>query len=235
MLKIKIIGALILLTGLLLAMPGCEIKPPAQGEKLSEVEQLYDQENYKDAMNVARYNLKDDPKDPASVITVWKIQMLQGSDTKLYAQQLFKAVRERLPEFGSDLIPYLGRGLTKDENNPVRLFCLLCLTELPETASSEQIAKVLEPGYTLGAKTSDVILDDLQVEAALMLGMRRYTPAYEGIVALTGSGNAATRGEAVMALGYLGDQRALPVLEELTKNSEVAAKADSAIALIKGQ
>ena len=237
MIKVKSFGRGMFLAGLAIVMVCCEISPPQGGERLSEIEQMYNQGNYKDAMNVARYNLKNNPQDPASVVTVWKVQVLQGTKSKVYVQQMFKAVRERLSDFGNPIILYLGRGMTDDASNPVRLFCLLCLGELPEVSSSEQIVKVLDPGYTLGNKPSDITLGYLQGEAALILAMRRYTEAFEGIAALTGSEDEECRGKAAMALGYLGDQRALPILEKLTgdQSKTVAAKADSAIAFIKGQ
>jgi len=235
MFKIKFFGVFFLSVCMLFILGGCEIKPPQQGERLSEVEQLYNQGNFKDAMSVARYNLKKNPKDPASVVTVWKVQLLQGTKSEEYARQFFNVARQRVSDFGNALIPYLARGMLTDASNPVRLFCLLCLGDLPEPASSEAIAKVLEPDYTLGDKPSDVNLDCLRSEAALLLAVRRYSPAFEGIVALTKSEDGETRGNAAMALGYLGDQRALPILEELKKDKEVAARADSAIAFIKGE
>ena len=235
MIKLKLFGLTTLLISMIFVLAGCEISPPSQGEKLSEVEQLYNQGNFKDAMNVARYNLKNGKKDPASVVTVWKTQVLQGTKSKVYVQQLFKAVKERVPEFGNPMIPFLGRGMLDDAHNPVRLFCLLCLGELPDVSSSGLIAGVFDPGYTMGDKPSDITLDYLRSEAALILGKRKYSQVYEGIVALTGSEDGETRGNAAMALGYLGDQRALPILEELKKDKDVAEKADSAIALIKGE
>ena len=132
--------------------------------------------------------------------------------------------------------------MLKDEHNTVRLFCLLCLAELPDVSSSELLAKVFDPGYTLGNKPSDVTLDCLRGEAGLVLGKLKYSQVYEGIVALTESEDGEVRGKAAMALGYLGDERALPKLEELAKDEfklrnvrYVAEKADSAIALIKGE
>ena len=242
MIKVKLFGLPVLLISMIFFLAGCEISPPSKGEKLSEVEQLYNQSNFKDAMNVARYNLKNNPKDPASVVTVWKTQVLQGTKSKVYVQQLFKAVKERVPEFGNGLIPFLGRGVLVDSHNTVRLFCLLCLGELPDVSSSDLIAKVFDPGYILGDKPSDVTLDCLRGEAGLVLGKRKYSQVYEGIIALTESEDGEVRGNAAMALGYLGDERALPKLEELTKDEfklrgarYVAEKADSAISLIKGE
>lgn len=232
MLRNKLSVMMLMLCGMIIFLGSCEVKPPAGGARLSEVEKLYDQGNYKDAMNVARYNLKNEPKDPASVVTVWKVQILQGTKSKDYTTEFFKAARDRIADFGNDLIPYLGRGLTSDSSNPVRLFCLLCLGELPDNASSEQICKVFEPGYTLGAKPSDVTLDDLRNEAALILSMRRYIPAFDGIAAMAESENPGTRVVAAMALGYLGDKRALPILEKLSQDQNVGVIADSSIARI---
>ncbi|MFC1614054.1 HEAT repeat domain-containing protein [Gemmatimonadota bacterium] len=232
MLKIKLSGMMLLLCSTMIFLGNCEVKPPAEGARLSEVEKLYDQGNYKDAMNVARYNLKNKPKDPASVITVWKVQVMQGTKSKDYTTEFFKVARERVVDFGNDLIPYLGRGLTSDASNPVRLFCLLCLGELADNASSEQICKVFDPGYAIGNKTSDITLEDLRSEAALILSMRRYNQAFDGIAAMAESQNPETRVVAAMALGYLGDKRALPILEELSKDRDVDVLADSAIARI---
>jgi HEAT repeats len=232
MLKIKLSGMMLLLCSMMIILGSCGVQPPTEGARLSEVEKLYDQGNYKDAMNVARYNLKKNPKDPASVITVWKVQILQGTKSKEYTTQFFKAAGEKIADYGTDLIPYLGRGLTTDKSNPVRLFCLLCLGELPDNASSEQICKVFDPGYALGDKPSDVTIEDLRSEAALILSMRRYKQAFDGIATMAESQNPEIRVVASMALGYLGDKRALPILEKLSKDRDVGALADSAIARI---
>ncbi|MEA2064246.1 MAG: hypothetical protein U9P14_11145 [Gemmatimonadota bacterium] len=155
----------------------CGVSPPAedQGSKLSEIEQLYDEAKYKDAMNVARYNLNKDPKDPVTIVVVWKTQVLQGTKSIEYVQEFFKRASEKVPEYGSELVPPLARALKTDANNPVRLFCLLCLGELPDEAAGNEIASVFDPGYTMGDKPSNVTLDYLKSEANRLLEQRGYT------------------------------------------------------------
>jgi len=223
----------------LLIVTGCDLSVKQQ-EKLTEVEQLYNQEQYQNAMNVARFNLSKNPQDLASIVTVWKIQVLQGTKSTEYVQQFYSQARERVLDYGEKLIPYLGRALAEDPYNTVRLFALYCLSEFEDTLSSRYLAKVLEPDYELGRKPSNVTLDLLRTEAAMILGKRKYTPAFDGIVALTKNPDGEVRATAAMALGFLGDERALPVLEELRKDNYtvggsrwVAEMADSAIARIK--
>ncbi|HUU29717.1 MAG TPA: HEAT repeat domain-containing protein [archaeon] len=213
---------------------GCNISVKKKGE-LSEVEQMYNQEQYKNAMNVARYNLSKDPKDPASIVTVWKIQVLQGTKSIEYAQQFYFQAKDKVAEYGEPLIPYLGKAIATDPHNSVRLFCLYCLTEFQDTLSSKYIAQVYEPDYKLGDKASNVTLDFMRSEASMALGAQKYTPAFDGIIALTKSPDSEIRAKAAMSLGLLGDQRAIPVLEELAKEkaSWVAEMADTALAKIK--
>ena len=225
-----------------LLFQGCQMSSQEKMGKLSEVEQMYVQQRYTDAMNVARFNLNKDPKDLASIATVWKVQVLQEAKTLDYAQQFYEQAKERVREYGPGLIPYMGRGLQGDHYNTVRLFCLYALGEFDDSTATQLIASVFEPDYTLGDKASNVTLDFIRGEAATALANRHYKPAFEGIAALLKSEDTDTRIKAVSALGFIGDQRAIPLLEELAKESLtqkdiawMAIMADSSIARIKRQ
>ena len=223
-----------------LLIQNCQMSSQEKMGKLSEVEQMYDQQRYTDAMNIARFNLNKDPKDLASIATVWKVQVLQEAKSLDYAQQFYEQAKERVREYGPGLIPYMGRGLLGDHYNTVRLFCLYALDEFDDSTATQLIARVFEPDYTLGDKASNVTLEFIRGEAATVLANRRYKPAFEGIAALLKSEDTDTRIKAVSALGFIGDQRAIPLLEELAKESLtkkdivwMAIMADSSIARIK--
>ncbi len=211
-------------------------QPSAREQKLSEVEDLYNQEQYQNAMNVARFNLgqNQDSPDPASVVVVWKVQVLQGTNSIDYVQQFYNQAQERVKSFGPELVPYLSRALLEDPYSSVRLFSMYSLSEFDDPAATEAIAKVLAPDYTIGTKPSNITLEFLRSEAAMMLGARKHAPAYDGIITLTQSQDADVRAKAVMALGMLGDQRAKPILEQLHNDPDkwVAEMADSSMARI---
>ena len=224
----------------LLMVFGCTLDVPKE-DKLSEVEQLYEQAQYQNAMNVARYNLSKNPKDPASVTTVWKVQVIQGDNTIDYVQQLYFGAKEMVVEFGESSIPYMGRGLMEDSYNTVRLFCLYALAEFDDSLSTNFIARVFEPEYTLGTKASDVSLEFLRSEAATIMGNRQYTPAFEGIAALAEIDDAEIASKVAIAFGAMGDKRAIPVLEKIsekyagkTNDSWVSEVAENSLKILKG-
>ena len=224
----------------LLMVLACTVEVPREG-RLSEVEELYEQAQYQDAMNVARFNLSKNPKDPASVTTVWKVQVIQGDNTIDYVQQLYFGAKEMVIDFGESSIPYMGRALMEDSYNTVRLFCLYALAEFDDSLSTSYIARVFEPTYTLGAKPSNVTLEFLRGEAATVLGNRKYTPAFEGIAALAKTDDAEIASKVAIALGTMGDERAIPILEEMSKkyagkpnDSWVTEVAENSLKILKG-
>ncbi|MCE5271588.1 HEAT repeat domain-containing protein [bacterium] len=204
------------LVGLLALISGCMSAP--QKAKLTEVEELYQQGQYQNAMSVARYNINNHENEPASIVVVWKVQVLQGTQSVEYVQALYNEAQSRVKEFGPTLVPFLCRGLQEDPYNTVRLFCMYAMSEFDDTTATRCVSQVLDPAYTLGAKPSDITLEFLQSEAAMVLGARKYTAAFDGIAKLAESKNLDTQNKVAQALGMLGDQRALPVLENLKKN-----------------
>ena len=224
----------------LLIIFGCTVEVPKE-QKLSEVEELYQQERYQNAMSVARFNLSKDPKDTASVVTVWKVQVIQGTKSIDYVQQFYFQAKERIIAFGEPLIPYLARALMEDSHNTVRLFCLYALAEFDDTLSTNYIAKVFEPTYTLGNKPSNVTLEFLRGEAATVMGNRQHAAAFEGIAVLAETDDAEIASRVAIAFGAMGDKRAIPVLEKMSKkyagkpnDSWVAEVADNSLKILKG-
>ncbi len=224
----------------LLVIFGCTVEVPEE-QKLSEVEKLYRQEQYQNTMNVARFNLSKDPRDPASVVTVWKVQVIQGTKSIDYVQQFYFQAKETVIAFGEPTIPYLVRGLMEDSHNTVRLFCLYALAEFDDTLSTNYIAKVFEPSYTLGSKPSNVTLEFLRAEAATVMGNRQHTAAFEGVAALAETDDAEIAHRVAIAFGAMGDKRAIPVLEKMSEkyagkadDSWVTEVADNSLKILKG-
>lgn len=224
----------------LLMVFGCTVEMPKE-KKLSEVEELYQQEQYQNAMSVARFNLRKDPKDPASVVTVWKVQVIQGTKSIDYTQQFYFQAKERIIKFGNPSVPYLGSGLMEDSYNTVRLFCLYGLAEFDDTLATNYIAKVFEPTYTLGSKPSNVTLEFLRGEAAMVMGNRQHTAAFEGVAALAETDDAEIASKVAIAFGAMGDKRAIPVLEKMSEkyagkpnDSWVTEVAENSLKILKG-
>lgn len=234
----NIIVPALFLAALTALVSSCGVAP--HKEKLSEVEDLYQQGQYQNAMSVARYNLNNHENEAAAVVVVWKVQVLQGTQSVEYVQALYNEAQARVKEFGPSLVPYLCRGLAEDPYNSVRLFCLYALSEFEDTTAVKGIAQVLDPAYSLGIKPSDITIELMQSEAAMVLGARKYTAAFDGIAKLASSQNQDTQSKVAQALGMLGDPRAIPVLEEIKKSLPqtregmfVAEMADSSIARLQ--
>ncbi len=218
---------------------GCSVSAPA-GSELSEVEKLYDQVQYKNAMNVARYNLGKDVGDLASITTVWKVQLVQGGKTFDYAQQFYYQAQETVKKTGPGVVPFMGRALHKDPYNTVRLFALYALAEFDDSVSTNYLAKIFEPDYALGLKSSDVTLEFLKADAVQVLVGRGYEGMFDEVVKLAESSDPDIMAKAVSALGVIGGQKALPVLEEVSNRVRgnrdidwVGEMADSTAAKIK--
>lgn len=235
--RINLVPALFLAV-LIAIVAGCGVAP--HKEKLSEVEDLYQQGQYQNAMSVARYNLNNHENEAAAIVVVWKVQVLQGTQSVEYVQALYNEAQARVKEFGPSLIPFLCRSLSEDPYNSVRLFCLYALSEFEDTTAVKCVAQVLDPSYALGAKPSDITLEFMQTEAAMVLGARKYTAAFDGIAKLASSQNQDTQSKVAQALGMLGDPRGIPVLEVIKKSQPqtregmfVTEMADSSIARLQ--
>lgn len=218
---------------------GCSVNVPA-GNQLSEVEKLYDQQQYKNAMNVARYNLGKDVSDLASITSVWKVQLVQGGKTIDYTQQFYFQAQDMIKKTGPELILFMGRALHKDPHNTVRLFALYTLAEFDDSVSTNYLASVFDPGFTLGTKSSDVTMEFLKSEAVQVLSNRGYDGIFDEAVELSKSLDPEIMAKAVSALGVIGGDKALPVLEEVSKRVQgnkdtdwVGELADSTAAKIK--
>ena len=229
----------VLMTVIVLA--GCSVNAPSS-DKLSEVEELYDQEQYQNAMNVARYNLQEGnkPGDMASITTVWKVQLLQGGKTIDYAQQFYFQAKDRIVDTGPAVIPFMGKSLLKDPYNTVRLFSLYALAEFDDSLSTSYLARVFEPEYTMGGKPSDVTEEFLKSEAITVLSGRGFTGIYDEAVKLAENPDPEMQAKAVTALGAIGGEKAIPVLEALSERAKsskdgdwVSELADSTVARIK--
>ena len=217
----------------------CGISAPPQG-KLSEVEELYDQEQYENAMNVARFNLNKNSDDLASSTTVWKVQLIQGTKSIDYTQQFFFQAKDLVTKAGPGVVPFLGRALGKDPYNTVRLFSVYCLGLFDDSLSTGYIKKVFTPDYTLGEKASNVTLEFLRAEAGQILAERKVGEVFDGIAALAADKDPEIKVKAATALGFLADPRGIPVLEQMMKEVKndpeigwLAELADSSIAKIK--
>lgn len=242
MFRYKVLNLFVISALLAVTVIACAPPKPAEGDKLSEVEQLYQQERYTDAMNVARFNLGKDPKDFASIVTVWKVQVMQGNRTVEYATQYFKGAQQKVGDYGSGLAPYLARGLKEDVNNAVRLFCLLCLGEIQDSTSSAALMSVFDASYTVGPKATEITKEYLSGEAAQLLGIRQYKQAYDTIVSFIGSTqDAYAKAKAIIGLGFMGDQRAVEVLQPLAadqtpvENGTIGTKATESLDMLEQQ
>ncbi|MBW7996267.1 MAG: HEAT repeat domain-containing protein [Candidatus Glassbacteria bacterium] len=229
--------SLIITVGVIIV--GCSVSVP-QGDRLSEVEQLYDQQQYQNAMSVARYNLNKKSSDLASITTVWKVQLVQGGKSIDYAQQFYLQAKERIIEKGAELIPFMGKALLKDPYNTVRLFCLYALAEFEDSLSTHYLVQVFDPGFTLGSKSSDVTLEFLRSEAAMALANHGYTDIYDQVVELANSQDPEIQAKAVTVLALVGGEKAIPVLEEISRQAHgkadtdwVGELADSTVARLK--
>lgn len=218
---------------------GCSVSVP-DSAKVSEVEQLYQQGQYQNALSVARYNINNDVDKMASIMVVWKVQVLQGTQSVDYVQSFYNEAQSRVLDFGPGLIPHLCRGLSEDPYNTVRLFCMYALSEFEDTTAVRCVSVIFEPGYTMGQKPSNVTLDFLKSEAALIVGARQYKAAFEGIAELASNPDIEIRSKVAQALGMMQDPRGVAVLEEMKKSLPssrdglfVEELADSAIARIQ--
>ena len=166
--------------------------------------------------------------------------MIQGTKSIDYVQQFYFQAKETVISFGEPTIPYLARGLMEDSHNTVRLFCLYALAEFDDTLSTNYIAKVFEPSYTLGSKPSNVTLEFLRAEAATVMGNRQHTAAFEGVAALAETDDAEIASRVAIAFGAMGDKRAIPVLEKMSEkyagksdDSWVTEVADNSLKILK--
>jgi hypothetical protein len=237
----KLLEKLSLVLVMIVIVAGCSVEAPSS-DKLSEVEELYDQEQYQNAMNVARYNLQEGnkPGDMASITTVWKVQLLQGGKTIDYAQQFYMQAKERIVDAGPSVVPFMGKTLLKDPYNTVRLFSLYALAEFNDSLSTSYVAKVFEPGYTMGTKPSDVTEEFLKSEAIVILAGRGYEGIFDEAVNLADNSDPEMQAKAVTALGSIGGEKSIPVLEALSKKAHgnresdwVGELADSTVARLK--
>jgi len=186
---------------------------------------------YEAALNVAKDVLAKNKDNPDMATLVWKIQIVtQFCDDIQSLEYACSSIREKAASYGDRILPPLKNAI-KEEKGCVKLFAVYILGNIdsPEVYPilSEVAKGRVEPLEEGGTITKEMI----QGGALITLGQRGNKEAYQLMLDATKSESGQLRMMATEALGYVGDESTISVLEELLNdNYTVGGKRPVAIA-----
>ncbi len=204
-----------ILFSVLLVFLGCS-------SEIDQAQKYYQMGKYDAALNVANKVLARD-KDNAEIATlVWKIQIItQYCDDVKKVEYACSSIREMAVPYGDRILEPLKQSL-REEEGCIKLFAVYILGNLdsPEVYSvlSEIAMGNVDPLKEGGSISREMI----QGGALVTLGQRGDRDAFPLMVDATKSESGELRAMATEALGYVGDETTLPILEALLKDPYTA-------------
>jgi HEAT repeat protein len=210
--------------------------------EVKQAQKYYQMGRYEAALNVAKDVLARDEDDVDMAILVWKIQIItQFCDNVKSVEYACSLIREKSAPYGTVILSPLKDAL-QEEKGCIKLFAVYILgnVDSPEVFPilSEVAGGQIGPLEEGGAITREMI----QGGALITLGQRGNTEAYSLMMEAIKSESGELRSMATEALGYIGDENTIPVLEELLNddytvggNRTVAIAASRSLKMITGK
>ncbi len=208
----------------------------------NQARKFYQMGRYDAALNVAKDILARDKDDMEMATMVWKIQIItQFCDNVKSVEYACSLIREKASPYGTAIVPSLKDAL-QEEKGCIKLFAVYILGNIDSPEVFPILSKIaegqIEPIEEGGAITKEMV----QGGALITLGQRGNKEAYPIMIDATKSESGELRTMATEALGYIGDENTIPVLEELLNddytaggNRTVAIAASRSLKMITGK
>jgi hypothetical protein len=212
--RIRIMGfrwrtvTVFLVTGILLL--GCS------GQE-NQAQKYYDMGKYDIALNAANKILTKDKDNVEMALLVWKIQVVaQYCDDAKSVELACSLIREKASPYGDRVIPYLKESL-QEAKGCIKLFVVYTIGDVnsPEVFP---ILKEVAIGNMGPLEEGSITKEEIQGAALITLGQRGEEEAYQLMLDGAQSENGTLRSMATEALGYVGDESTVVLLEELLED-----------------
>jgi hypothetical protein len=209
--------------------------------EVDEARKYYSMGKYEAALNVANRALKKDRGDPDMAALVWKIQIrMQYCSDVASVEMACSLIREKAVPFGVRIIPALREAL-QEEEGCIKLFAIYTLGNI-DSPEVPEILSAAAAGDFGPLKDGTISGDMIRGAALITLGQRGDKDAYPLMVEAARSESGDLRAMATEALGYVGDENTVPLLEELLDDPysvggerKVAVAATRALKMITGK
>ncbi len=206
-----------------------------------QAQKYYEMEKYDVALNVANKVLTRDKDNARMALLVWKIQILtQYCEDAKSVELACSLIREKASHYGDRVIPFLVEALG-EKRACVKLFAVYTLGDV-QSPEIFPILKEVALGNVGQLEDGSITKEVIQGAALITLGQRGEKEAYQLMLDATRSENGTLRAMATEALGYIGDESTIALLEELLKDPyiedgkrPVAVAASRSLKMITGK
>lgn len=188
------------------------------GNPADQAEEYYNKGIYDMAFKTANQAYSKDNTNSKAALILWKSQIAaRNCGSAKIVESAYNAIRGSLADRDESILPPLQTALG-DKKGCIRLFAIYALGDLPFDGAAEQLVDILHGNLPEEVEPGTINNEMLIGEAALILGKRVYTPAYEDILKMTSSEKGPWRAKAAESLGYMGNEGAVERLKELLKD-----------------
>jgi hypothetical protein len=188
------------------------------GNPADQAEEYYNMGKYDMAFKTANQAYSKDKTNSKAAMILWKSQIAaRNCGSAQIVESAYNAIRGSVTERDASILSPLQEALG-DKKGCIRLFAIYALGDLPFDGAAEQLVDILHGNLPDEVEPGTIKNELLIGEAALILGKRVYTPAYEDLIKMTSSEKGLWRAKAAESLGYMSDERAVERLKELLKD-----------------
>ena len=190
--------------------------------EVDQAQKYYQMGRYETALNVAKKVLEKDKENAEVAALIWKIQIItRYCDDVESVEYACSSIREMAVPYGERIIEPLREALGEDEGC-IKLFAVYILGNV-DSPQVYPILSEIAAGHVGPLKEgSRITAEVIQGGALITLGQRGDKEAYQMMLDATKSESGDLRAMATEALGYVGDESTIPVLEELLKDPYTA-------------
>ncbi len=213
-----------ILFSVLLLYAGCS-------SEIDQAQKYYEMGKYDAALNVANKVLAKDRENAEVAALVWKIQIItRYCDDVRKVEYACSSIREMAVPYGNRILEPLKRAL-KEEEGCIKLFAVYILGNVDSPEVYPILSEIATGNIEPLKEGSSISREMIQGGALVTLGQRGDKVAFPLMVEATKSENGELRAMATEAMGYVGDESTIPILEELLSDPyTVAGKRTVALA-----
>jgi hypothetical protein len=191
--------------------------------EIDQAQKYYEMGKYDAALNVANKVLAKDKENAEIAAIVWKIQIItRYCDDVRKVEYACSSIREMAVPYGNRIFEPLKRAL-QEEEGCIKLFAVYILGNVDNPEVYPILSEIATGNIKPLKEGSSISREIIQGGALVTLGQRGNKEAFPLMVEATKSENGELRAMATEALGYVGDESTIPILEELLSDPYTSA------------
>jgi len=206
-----------------------------------QAQKYYEMGEYEAALTMANKALKRDKDDVEMAALIWKIQIVtQFCEDVKSVEYACSSIREMALPYGERVLPVVRKAL-QEEKGCIKLFAVLIAGNIDSPEVYPILAELAEGKVGPLEEGGSITREMIQGGALVTLGQRGNKEAFQLMVDATRSDSGELRAMATEAIGYVGDEEAVPFLEGLLNDDfstggerTVAVAASRSLKMITG-